>query len=347
MKDRFLKPILLILLAAILAASVSCARRAEKFSISWFDYFDTVITLTVYAPDADAFGKMSKETQECFERYHRLFDIYNEYEGLVNLASVNRMAGEEVAVDGEIIKLLELGKEFERLTDGRLNIAMGAVLALWHDARENASADPGSAAIPDTGALIAASEHCDIEKMILDREKGTVMLSDPIMRIDVGAIAKGYAADRAAEILASYGCPFLLNCGGAVLASGLKPDGGQWTAGILDPAGEGFAETVAVTDAALSTSGSYLRSFSVGGKEYGHIIDPETLMPAEMVASMSVTVPIASGACLADALSTACFISGLDGAEELLSGVEGAEGIVIGTDGEVRSVSGAGRHEEG
>ncbi|MCR5610922.1 MAG: FAD:protein FMN transferase [Clostridiales bacterium] len=339
MKRSLLRIISALLLAAMLMPLVSCIPKETRFSISWFDYFDTVITLTAYAPDRAAFDAASRKTEECFQRYHRLFDVYNEYEGIINLASVNRMAGEETAVEGEIIKLLALGKEYEKLTNGKLNIAMGAVLALWHDAREQAALDPGHAAIPDKEALISASAHCDINKIVLNSEKNTVTLLDPEMRIDVGAIAKGYAADRAAEILSETGYPFLLNCGGAVLAGGKKPGGESWTAGILDPFSDGFAETVNVSDAALSTSGSYLRSFSVGGRNYGHIIDPDTLMPAEKVASMSVIVPGTTGACLADALSTACFILGTEGAKELLSAVEGAEGIVVENGGRTSHIT--------
>ncbi|MBO4384661.1 MAG: FAD:protein FMN transferase [Clostridia bacterium] len=328
----------LLLLAAMALAFVSCTPREQRFSMSWFDYFDTVITLTVYADDRAVFGEMSGKTGECFERYHRLFDIYNEYEGVNNLASVNRMAGEEVAVDADVIELLMLGREYERLTDGALNIAMGAVLKLWHDARENAAKDPQNASIPDEDALRAAAQHCDIDKMIIDAERSTVTLLDAEMSVDVGAIAKGYAADRAADILKGYGCPFLLNCGGAVLAYGVKPDGESWTAGILDPSGTGFIETVDVSDTALSTSGSYLRTFSAGGRDYGHIIDPATLMPADKTVSMSVMIPADAGACFADALSTACFILGPERAAELLAAAEGAEGIFVGGSGKTSHI---------
>lgn len=321
----------------------ACKHVPEKRTYTIFDCFDTVITLTAYTDDAEAFDRAAKEAEETFTRLHRIFDIYNRYDDISGLAEVNARAGKPVRVEPEAAELLALGKEYEHLTGGRVNIAMGAVLKLWHECRENAAADPSSAAIPSEDDLIAASRHCDIKELIVDEPAHTVMLADPNMSVDVGAIAKGYAADKAAEKLREYGFPFMLNCGGAVLTYGVKPDGNDWSAGIADPAGgDGFAAVVTVDGAALSTSGSYLRNFTVDGVSYGHIIDPATLYPPEGTASVSVLVNGIGGAALADALSTACYIMGKDegiafvkdvGAEALFvlpsGGIEATEGMKL------------------
>ncbi len=340
----FKKIISLVTAALMLAALVPGCAKAAKRTVSWFEYFDTVITLTAYTEDAVSFKEAAEETEEVFRRYHRLFDIYNEYEDIVSLAAVNRLAGESVQVDPELIELIELGRRFEELTGGAVNIAMGAVLSLWHDARTAAEAG-GPAGTPDPALLQEAAKHCGISDVQTDRAASRVRLADEGMSLDVGAIAKGFAADRAAEKLKARGFPFLLNCGGAVLAYGEKPGGVSWTAGIADPKGSGgFAATVELNGEALSTSGSYLRSFTVDGVEYGHIIDPETLFPAELdgaegerLASVSVKCGGEGCACLADALSTACWIMGAERGAELVKRV-GASAVFILADGETISV---------
>lgn len=330
----------LLLAAAALFCCTACGVKDDgRRSFSLFDLFDTVITVTVFTHDDAEFMEAREIVEETFTHYHRLFDIYNEYEGITNLAVINRMAGEETAADGDIIELILLGKEYERLTEGAVNIAMGSVLRLWHDCRIMAQSDPDNAHIPSEDALFEASLHCDINSVKVDEQKGTVLLEDPMMSLDVGAIAKGYAADKAAKRLKSLGLCFLINCGGAVLA-GEKPDGSPWTAGITDPMGKGeYAAIVQLKNDALSTSGSYLRSFTVGGIDYGHIIDPMTLKPADKLASVSVVCGMEGSACLADALSTACFILGADKAESMLK-ASGASALFISLSGEQRITEG-------
>ena len=335
------KAICLILAAAAALTLVSCKREPAKRTAVFYDYFDTVITLTAYTDDAARFEEAKAEAETVFSRLHRLFDIYNEYEGMVNLAAVNASAGESVHVDGDIIDLLRRGKEYCALTGGAVNIAMGAVLRLWHECRAGAEADPASARLPGEAELKSASEHCDINDLLIDEENGTVTLADLEMSVDVGAIAKGFAADRAARALSEFGFPFMLNCGGAVTAYGSKPDGGAWKAGVTDPMNtEGYAAVVPITEGSLSTSGSYLRYFTVGGREYGHIIDPDTLYPAETIASVTVFVPGEGGACLSDALSTACFILGTEKGMELIINCSGAEALFESTDGVISKTEG-------
>ena len=330
-----------LLLAWLLAAAClfpCCAAKNgiknDKRTAVFFDYFDTAVTLTAYA-DAEVFTEMKEDTERALERYHRLFDVYNEYEGLVNLAAINRMAGETVETDPDITALLVLGKEYEKLTKGSVNIFMGAVLLLWHERREAALNDPENASLPDKYELAEASLHCSPDDAEIDALKNTVTLKDPLMRIDAGAIAKGYAADRIAELLNAYGVPFMLNCGGAVLTNGEKPDGAPWVAGIEDPSGgEAFVGRANVVSAALSSSGAYLRYFTVGGERYGHIIDPSTNMPPEKLLSVSVLIGGEGCAALADALSTACFILGEEEGRRMIESTDGASALFVLLSGE-------------
>lgn len=335
---KTIKPICVIVAAVLLAACFSACTDNDRKSVSYFDLFDTVITLTAYADDR-TFEMMNEEAKAIFERYNKLFDIYTEYDGMNNLATVNRMAGEWVEVETEIIGLLEMGVEFERLTKGSVNVAMGAVLKLWHECRINAEAEPEKARIPERHELVEASYHCDINSILIDKDRGAVMLADPKMSVDVGAIGKGYAADKASKKLKEYEAPFLLNCGGAVLANGLKPGNTEWEAGIDDPFGNGFIAKVGMRNCALSTSGSYLRKFSADGTEYGHIIDPNTLMPASGFELVSVTVYGENAACVADALSTACYILDYEDGIALIEEI-GAEAVFVSKDGRISFTEG-------
>ena len=328
------KLICLVLTTALLTVVFPACSNGKRQTATYFDLFDTVITLTAYADD-ETFTEMSGMAEESFKRYDALFDIYSRTDGVTSLADVNSRAGEAVKVDEAIIELLSFGREVYCRTEGAVNIAMGAVLSLWHEARLVGTEEPEKALLPDRDALEEASKHCDIEKLVIDRDKGEITLTDPEMRIDVGAIAKGWAADRVAESLRAFGASFLLNCGGAILTYGDKPGGEPWKVGIDDPLGDGVVKTVDIRDSAMSSSGSYLRSFTVDGREYGHIIDPETLMPADPILSVTVVLTGENCAARADALSTACFILGEEKGAELVESIPGAYALFVSKDGTV------------
>ena len=132
-------------------------------------------------------------------------------------------------VDEKLIAFLDVAKELYEATDGEMNVMMGAVLRIWHDCRTAASDDPSAARVPDEQELSEAAMHTDISLLEIDRENQTVRISDPDASIDVGALGKGYATERAADYLfaqEAYG--YVLNVGGNIRIIGTKPDGGGW-----------------------------------------------------------------------------------------------------------------------
>ncbi len=311
------KPILrvtaLVLSAVLVMLALCSCKKTEKFSGSFMDTFDTVITLSGYTADATAFNEYAAACHTSFLHYHELFDIYNDYPGINNIKTINDNAGKEpVKVDAAIIDLIEDAVEYCRQTNGKVNIAMGSVLAVWHNYRERALADPQSAAVPSKAILTAASGSMDINDIVIDKNNGTVFLNDPGLRLDVGAIAKGYACQKVAEELKRLGFEnFVINAGGNVYASG-KPDesgAGNWSVGVKNPDTSGMASTVdslSVTDAAVVTAGGYQRYYTVDGKDYCHIIDPETLMPADQYLSVTVIAPDSA---LADFMATTLYLT--------------------------------------
>ena len=219
-------------LALSLCACSGKAAKVEPQGKSYFSYFDTVSFVYSYAGDsAEQFNDRSAEVSGILGEYHRLFDIYHEYSGVNNLCTVNRLAGgEAVKVDKKLIDFMLYARELCEATNGEMDVTMGAVLSLWHDCREAASNDPASAKVPTLEELEAAAEHTGFGLLEIDAENCTLRLTDPEASLDVGALGKGYATERAAECLESVGAEsYVLNIGGNIRIIGTKPDGSQWS----------------------------------------------------------------------------------------------------------------------
>lgn len=340
-----MKRVLCILLTVCLTFSVTACGKTEtqlnKYSAYSFDWFDTATTIVGYAESQERFDKVANEALARLGEYHRLYDIYKRYDGIENLCTINEIVDgvhRTVTVDKKIIDLLIYAREMHDKTGGMVNIAMGSVLKLWHDYRTVGMDDVASAALPPMDKLTEAAQHTDITKMVIDENASTVTLTDPAMRLDVGAIAKGYATEQVAQWLEAQGVSgWLLNVGGNVRAVGDKPDGTPWTVGLENPdeQADDYLAYLSLTDEALVTSGSYQRYYIVDGKRYHHIIHPDTLMPAEGYLSVSVVCPDSG---LGDALSTALFCMSVEEGKALIAKLDGVEVSWVTDDG-VQTVS--------
>ena len=313
----------------------SCSRPLEKFSSHSFDYFDTVTTVTGYAESKETFDAIAADILSELGEYHRLFTIYHRFEGLENLCTVNELVNGQhrtITVDRRIIDMLLYAKEMYTVTGGRVNIAMGSVLSIWHDYREAGMSDPASASLPPMDKLRDAAKHTDIDRLVIDEENCTVTLTDPRMTLDVGAVAKGYAVEMVAQSMEKKGLSgYILNVGGNVRAVGERADGDGWTVGIESPVDdEEYLDYLSLTQESLVTSGSYQRYYLVDGKRYHHIIHPETLMPAEGYLSVSVLTKRSSDG---DALSTALFCMSLEEGMALVKSIPDTEAQWVLQDG--------------
>ncbi len=325
-----MKKLLAVLACAVFLAG--CSPAPKRYNAVYTDVFDTVTEFTAYCSSQEEFDGMSERVHGELLRLHEIFDIYNEYPGIVNACSLNGAGGAETEVPDDLIELINMGIDWHKKTGGQLNIALGSVLSLWHECRENGT-------LPDENELLKRAGHCDIEKIAVT--ENSVTLTDPGMSLDFGAIAKGYAVGRAAEILKENGLEdFAISCGGNVVTSGKKPYG-KWEIGIENPDG-GLITTVSVSDEAVVTSGDYQRFVMIDGKRYHHIIDPKTLYPAEKWRSVTVICPDSA---LADALSTSLFCLDLEDGMKLLEDCK-AEAMWVSQDGEVTKTPGFEDHEK-
>ena len=337
---------ILLLLGILSSCTVLPANETnlQKFSAYSFDYFDTVTTVTGYAESQEAFDEIANGILGELGEYHRLFTIYHRFDGLENLCTINELvngAHRTVTVDRRIIDMLLYAKDMYHKTDGHVNIAMGSVLSIWHDYREIGMSDPASAELPPMEKLTAASEHTDINCLVIDEENSTVTITDPAMKLDVGAIAKGYAVEMVAKRLEEQGITgFVLNVGGNVRTVGPKGNGEKWVVGIENPVDDEEKPYLAYLELAgqtIVTSGSYQRYYLVDGKRYHHIIDPETLMPSEGFVSVSIlTKSSADG----DALSTALFCMSFEEGLALIESIPDTEAMWVFQDGREETSSG-------
>lgn len=317
----------------------------EKFEAEFIGTFDVKIQVIGYSESEENFTEVSNVIYDEMHEMNELFDIYNDYDGVANLKTINDNAGvRAVEVDQRIIDLLLFSKEAYEKTDGLTNIAMGATLKVWHEYRTQGIQSPENATLPLLEELEEANEHTNIEDIMIDEENCTVYLKDSRMSIDVGAVAKGYAAQEAKELAVQAGLESgVMNAGGNVLTIGTPKDGvrERWGIGLQDPkkAVEGVTnilDTVYLNDMAVVSSGDYQRYYEVDGKTYHHIIDPQTLFPADRYAAVTV---IHEDSGVADYLSTAIFIASYEKGVEIAKANQ-AEVLWVYQDGHTEATDG-------
>ncbi len=295
---NYLIPFLIVCLL-VFPALTSCSQE-KLYTSTYLDTFDTVLTVTVAASSHTEASEHTQAIHNLLLDLHRQLDIYHHYEGIVNLYDLNHAGGSTVSLSKSVVDVLAIGAEYAGKTDGRLNMCLGALTSLWHDAR--LAGDH----LPDSTEIAEALAHSSPDVLVLDKNNRTARLTDPYASVDVGAIAKGYALSAVKDYADQAGVESLLvNLGGQVLAIGSRPDGKSWSVSIQSPTEQ--PETIFVRDAVVVTSGADQRLFTFEGKTYHHIIDPITGYPADTYRAVSMVLPLDS-LTDSDALSTALFL---------------------------------------
>ena len=327
----------LALILALLCTACTEQPAYHKYSATIYDVFDTAVTVIAYTRDEAEFEDAVAYTRERLESLNRLFDNYNAYDGVVNVYTLNQQAAlAPVAVSPELMELLLFARQWQPRVNNRVNIAMGTVLELWHDAREHAN-DGETTVLPSQESLQAAAAHTDFDSLVLDEKNHTVYYADPTMKLDLGAVAKGFATEKVSQELLARGLTsFILNAGGNVRVGGRPMDGREtWAVSIQnpnDPASDEWPEILYLNDLSVVTSGDYQRYFEVDGVRYHHIISPDTLYPA--TENRSVTI-VTQDSALADLLSTAVFLLPYEQGRALVDSLDGVEALWITQEGAI------------
>lgn len=319
--------------------SREAAEFGNRYEASFLELFDTVTKIVGYAKDKETFEGNVKKIKDELEKYHRLFDIYHTYDGLNNLKTINDQAGKApVKTDPIVIEMLKFAIEENKKTNGNVNIAFGSVLSIWHKYRTEGIDDPEHAKLPSMEELEEAAKHTDINKVVIDEKEQTVYLDDPEMSLDVGAVAKGYATEKVAQTIEKEGITnLMLSVGGNIRTIGKKLDEKgnvvNWAVGIQNPdegSDQAIVQLLSLSGQSLVTSGVYERYYTVDGKNYHHIIDPDTLMPSDEYLSVSI---LCDSSAVADAYSTAVFNMPIDEGKQFIENSDGVEAFWIMADG--------------
>lgn len=327
-----LKNFLFILLILSLSA---CKSEPIRFSNVLIDvgFNDAPVTFVAYTENEAAFNQFQEILRDEILVLGQLFDKYNNYEGLNNLKTINDNAGiQPVEVDQALIDLIQFAKEYYTITQNTFDISMGSVLEVWHNYRDEGkllnSSDPAQyGRVPTLEELQIAKECVSWDFIEVNDENNTVYINNPCASLDVGGIAKGFAADIVVEKLIEAGLQTaIINIGdSSIITIGTKPNGDEWGVGIAQP-----KKNVLIADSSvdtlyfegsihISTSGDNQNYYIAEGDiTYHHLIDPSTLYP--VVTSLhSVTIATSLSAATAEALSKAMFILPYDEALSLLN----------------------------
>jgi len=245
--------------------------------------------------------KAEEAVEAAFQEVERINRLMSHYRPDSEVSQISRHAGEKgIRVSPETLEVIERALYFSHLSGGAFDITIGPVFRLWNF-REGK--------IPDPEKLREQLKKVDYRKVKVDHSRSTVFIDEPGMELDLGAIAKGYAVDRACEVLKKRGVEnFLVNAGGDLKVGGGKEKGIPWTIGIQHPRlPSDFIVKIQSKNAGIATSGDYEKYFLKDGERYHHILVPASGLPARECQSVTI---LSSTAMDADALATAVFVLG-------------------------------------
>ncbi len=317
---------ILFLSAAVLygAAAAEGLPRAQQEGPKLHQFtlprMGTLFTISLYGADA---GEAQKCALAAFDRVEALEDIFSDYRERSEVMRLCRVAvGQPTAISPELYEVLENSLRISRLSGGAFDVTVGPVVQLWREARHDKR-------LPDPKRLREARQAVGYENVVLDSDAHTAMLKLPNMKIDLGGIAKGYAADQALALLKSRGIQSALVEGGGDIAVGAAPPGKPgWKISLFnpDPGAAGSHENLILHDTGIATSGDAYQFLEVEGRRYSHIVNPSNGMGVSDSASVTVIAP---DGMTADALATALSVMRVPDGMRLIESMPGISAAVV------------------
>lgn len=318
MKEYFVIGLVLCLSIQLFAQEVY--DRTLKLMGSRFD-------ITVVANDS---RKADRYIDLAVGEIQRIERLISSWDSNSQTSAINKNAGIiPVKVDRELYQLIERAISISKLTDGAFDISYASMDRIWQF-------DGSMDSMPSKEAILTSVAKVGYQNIVLDKEKSSVFLTTPGMKIGFGAIGKGYAADKAKKLLIEKGVVAgIINASGDMNTWGKRPNGEEWTIAITNPLNKNnvFA-LLPISGNAVVTSGNYEKYVIFNEKRYTHIIDPRTGYPSSGIISVSIFAPSAE---LADALATSVFVMGLETGLDRISQLPKIECIIIDENGKIYS----------
>ena len=308
----------LLFLLPTLAFSKEKYTRTLKLMGSRFD-------ITVVA-DNETEG--NSYIDEAVGEIKRIEKMISSWDSTSETSEIIKYAGvKPVKVDKELLDLIERAIKISELTDGAFDISYASMDKIW-------KFDGSMKDLPTQEEISKSVEKVGYKNIILDSEKQTIFLKNPGMRIGFGAIGKGYAADKAKQLLISEGVTAgIMNASGDLCTWGTQPDGSSWMVGITNPLNKNKVFSwFPLDNNAVVTSGNYEKYVLLNGIKYSHIIDPRTGWPAHGLTSVSIFAPKAE---LADALATSVFVMGKETGLDFINQLPGIECVIVDDQGKI------------
>lgn len=352
-----MKKVFKSLLVLSLLLLTGCQPKYEYYTHNIVGPFDTITTYITYAKSEEDFEEQCQFIEEKLNYYDHLFDRYSSYDDMNNVYTINENAGKQaIKVDKPLIDLLELSIQRSKDISSKVNVAFGSVIEIWHNYREQAEANNGIGKVPSKEELQEASQHTNLNNIVIDKDKSTVYMKDNLASLDLGATAKGYAVELVKQDLIEMGVEdFLLSGGGNVASHGvrkIKKDGDmiledcreRFCVSLQSPGDGNYAESakrnndsegiLVVQGESIVTSGDYQRFYKdKNGIRYHHLIDPDTLYPTVNFRSVSI---ITEDSGLADFLSSAVFLMSYEDGLKLINSLDGVEAIWMLENGKIK-----------
>lgn len=322
---------LALLLIAVLALFQN-SRRLREYRSDQF-LMDTLISIKVYGTEPEALRKAVAAAFAEMRRIAELSDGFPQpgtaaYRGS-DICRINEQAGKAaVRVDDDILAMLLRAQKYTDLSHGAFDVTVGPLMELWGFGGENPH-------VPPADKLQSALALVSSKDLVLNEREHTVFLRRAGMKLDLGAVAKGYATEKALQLLEKQDIhKALIDAGGNIRVLGRNREELPWRIGIKDPRkNDAIVATLPLVDAAAVTSADYYRTFEEGGKHYHHILDPRTGYPASNTISATV---VTKDAGLADILSTVFFVLPPDKALEIAATLPGVELFLVTADRRIR-----------
>jgi len=324
-----MKRLLALMTVCMFLALTGCTTPEKQAEVTTYEYFDTITTVKVTGMENMELSRLIRETMEPL---HAVFDIYAPHEGIAGAYALNASGGEWVYPEKELVEVLTLCREWNSLISPAADITMGALFEKWHEFRE-------TGILPSDDILTEAAALGGWENLETDGNGLKFLQSG--MRLDFGAVAKGYAAGKLAQAIEDAGyTDYIISAGGNVVCG--KRDK-PYRVGIQDPDSDGYSAVLNLEKMCAVTSGDYQRARDADGIKYHHIIDTDTLYPAQ-TGIRQVTVICADSA-FADFMSTTLFLTPVDEGIALAEKT-GIDAIWLLEDGSIAATPGAEKYIE-